>query len=230
MCTVTYIPKEEGFILTSTRDEAPERLSEQPKEHSIGSKKLFFPKEPISGGTWIAADRQKVLCLLNGAFIKHKHQPPYKLSRGKMVLEAFSHKDSYEFAGSYDFAGIEPFTLIWAESNALSELRWDSKVLHHKPLGRDMEYIWASCTLYEKEVQKLREQWFEKFLSKHPFPTMEKMINFHASSQTTDNENDMLIRRAKVRSISITAIEFTNAQIDCLHQDLERQSLSHIVW
>ncbi|MBK9018424.1 MAG: NRDE family protein [Saprospiraceae bacterium] len=38
---------------------------------------LIFPRDTAAGGTWIAAsDTNRVACLLNGAFVKHKHQPP----------------------------------------------------------------------------------------------------------------------------------------------------------
>jgi hypothetical protein len=230
MCTVTYIPKDEGFIITSTRDETPTRISEPPAAYSTEFGDIFFPKEPLSGGTWIAANSKNVLCLLNGAYTKHKHEPPYKLSRGLMLLKAFGYKDEFEFAAQFDFWGIEPFTLIWTRQGTLSEMRWDGKVLHHLPLGTASEYLWASCTLYEPEIVSLRKEWFENFLSEVSDPQMEDMLNFHSTPKLSDPQNDILMRRDKVRSISITSIEWKKNGLNCMHKNLESGHLDTKHW
>ena len=70
MCTVTFLPKgKNDYILTSNRDETPTRAALEPKAYSIGSKEIYFPKDPLAGGTWIATDKQRfTLCLLNGGY------------------------------------------------------------------------------------------------------------------------------------------------------------------
>ena len=90
MCTVTYVPNQEGIILTSNRDESPER---SPKNITrlVGRFNLCFPQDTLAGGTWIAADdRRRIICVLNGAFEKHAHVPPYRKSRGILALEYFN--------------------------------------------------------------------------------------------------------------------------------------------
>lgn len=88
MCTVTYLPVSTGFVLTQNRDEAPTRSPQIiSKEKRFGTE-LLFPKDTKAGGTWIATARDgRTACLLNGAFEKHKHEPPYRLSRGLVLLD-----------------------------------------------------------------------------------------------------------------------------------------------
>ena len=120
MCTVTFLPKgENGYILTSNRDETPKRAASPPQAYDVHGIAVTFPKDPLAGGTWIACDKQRfTLCLLNGAFEKHSHRPPYALSRGLMLLDFFKYNDAESFQIGYDFEGIEPFTLIIVDSSA----------------------------------------------------------------------------------------------------------------
>ena len=54
MCTVTFLPlKNDGFILTSNRDEQPNRITHPPLTVVEDETTLLFPKDEIAGGTWI---------------------------------------------------------------------------------------------------------------------------------------------------------------------------------
>src|SRR5579871_6575106 len=127
MCTVTYLPTPTGYILTSNRDEALVRKpAEIPDSVAIGNCQVLFPRDGEAGGTWIAtADNGRTVCLLNGAFTRHKHNPPYRKSRGLVVLDFFTLPNAKAFADSYDLTGIEPFTILVIEKSMLYELRWD---------------------------------------------------------------------------------------------------------
>ena len=62
MCTLTFIPIEnDGFILTSNRDEAPGRNTIEPKRYQEGGTELLFPKDELAGGTWIGVSDKKRL-------------------------------------------------------------------------------------------------------------------------------------------------------------------------
>ena len=61
MCTVTIIPKgDNDFVLTSNRDEAPQRISLAPKVYTIDDTRLLFPKDKLSGGTWIGVSEKNI--------------------------------------------------------------------------------------------------------------------------------------------------------------------------
>ena len=87
MCTVTYLPLEnDGFILTSNRDESPMRKTIPPKKYLENGVELAYPKDQLAGGTWIGAStKNRLVCLLNGAFKKHERNSYYKMSRGLVV-------------------------------------------------------------------------------------------------------------------------------------------------
>ena len=145
MCTVSYVPLGSGnFILTSNRDENPDRITHQPGEETTiietdtlptGQAGIICPKDSKAGGSWIAMSANgKVACLLNGAFAKHKHAPPYRKSRGLVLMEYFSFKSASKFFENTNLEGIENFTLLMLEMGEFYELRWDGKEKYFKKI------------------------------------------------------------------------------------------------
>ena len=213
MCTVTFLPKgKSSYILTSNRDETPKRAAFVPQAYTVHGKEVFFPKDPLAGGTWIATDKKQfTLCLLNGAFEKHGHKPPYKLSRGIMVLDFFKYYNTRNFIEEYDFTDIEPFTLILIESvnqTMATELVWDGLKLHKKTLDVAQPQIWSSSTLYPEAVRAERRHWFKLWLDSHDKFEQNEIIDFHKTGGKGDEWNDFVMNReGKVQTVSVTSIE-----------------------
>ena len=226
MCTVTYFPKTEtGFILTSNRDEGAERpIALPPKRYLRGENVLVFPKDTASNGTWIATSSNNfTLCLLNGAFEKHKHQPPYRKSRGVVLLDFFDYSDASTFCKSYNFENIEPFTLVIIHSeNAikLSELRWDGIQIYFEEKDANKTHIWSSATLYEAETRKERERWFHEWLHNNSNPMPEDLLHFHNFGGSGNKHNDILMNREnKVFTVSITGISKIEGSSSIYYKD-----------
>ncbi|MCU0340612.1 MAG: NRDE family protein [Spirosomaceae bacterium] len=213
MCFVTYLPYQDGFVLTSNRDEHIGRpKAVPPRQYAIGEQSVFYPKDGLAGGTWIAASSEWTLCLLNGAFVKHQHRPPYRRSRGLVVLDFFAQNDAEKFIQDYDFGGIEPFTLIMVGTQALHQLRWDDAVLHHSPLDPTRAHAWSSVTLYADEVIREREAWFEKWQNVHSVFEGDDVVDFHKFGGKGDTDNDLIIsRETGLKTVSITQVQHTSA-------------------
>lgn len=222
MCTVTYIPQENNqFILTSNRDESPERSSQHIARQSKNNIDLIFPRDKTAGGTWIAvANTDRVVCLLNGAFEKHKHRPPYRKSRGIMVLEFFDYPTANAFFKEYDFKGMEPFTMVILENEQLFEFRWDEKKVHITELDRSHPHIWSSSTLYNDEIKKKRKEWFAKWQLQNEFK-LEQIFNFHKNAGEGNSDYDLVMNRNNiVQTVSITNIIKNSHSIELQYHDL----------
>src|SRR5690625_1869750 len=89
MCTVTFYPlSSTEFVLTTSRDESPNRATLPPEIYTHEKLELLYPKDKVAGGTWVGASTQKrALTLMNGGFVAHKRKNSYRLSRGVVVLE-----------------------------------------------------------------------------------------------------------------------------------------------
>jgi hypothetical protein len=225
MCTVTFLPKgESAYLLTSNRDEAPNRAALPPQHYEVHGQTVLYPKDPLASGTWIATDQSRfTLCLLNGALEKHKHTPPDKLSRGLMLLDFFKYLDVTQFAGQFDFSGIAPFTLLIVDSEnelKLTELIWDENELHVTPFDVTKAHIWSSSTLYPAPVRAERMQWFENWLSSNRSFNQAAVMEFHKTGGTGDHWNDFVMNRAgTVQTVSVTSIE-KEEQFKMVHEDL----------
>ncbi len=223
------MPKNNGnYILTSSRDEKTIRPSAlAPEEYTLHGKNIVFPKDPQAGGSWIAYSESRTACLLNGGFQKHTFSPPYKKSRGLVLLDYFAYEGIKSFVEQYDFSGIEPFTLILLEASCLYELRWDEKKIHMTEYDPYRSYIWSSVTLYSEEIISERKNWFQSWLLSNSNYSMESIRNFHRSAGEGNPENDILMKRNDLlRTVSITSIEKENVLITFKHEDLIHNSLT----
>ena len=223
MCTVTYIPKgRDQFFLTSNRDENLSRAAKVPDIQLTENQHTLFPKDPKSGGSWIAVSEQnKLACILNGAFDKHLHRPPYARSRGLVLLDFFKYAQIRHFIDQYRFEGIEPFTMILYEYLNLVELRWDGQKKHVTTLDQDQPQIWSSATLYDTEVRNQRARWFQKWLKIYDQPTNEDLLQFHRYGGEEDLVNGYVMNRnGLVQTLSITSIEKKPKAAVMHHQDL----------
>jgi Transport and Golgi organisation 2 len=208
MCTVTYIPTASGFILTHNRDEAPARSPQTISRISVGGDLLLFPRDTKVGGAWIAASRSgDTACLLNGAFVKHRHEPPYRRSRGLMLLDFFDcpPPERNSFFEHYPFEGIEPFTFLLFQKNKVIQFRWDGNAGHALALPPDAPHFWCSATLYPPEMQAKREAVFRSWLEQHPLPGPADLLRLHRRGSVGDPENDFVMNRGgRVCTVSIT--------------------------
>ena len=124
MCTVTLLPQaNNNFILTSNRDEHPNRITIPPKKYVENGVEMFFPKDEKAGGTWIGfSDKNRMICLLNGAFKNHIKKKNYKKSRGVIAKEVLQSNNFLKFINELDLNGIEPFTIIIVDWNSKENL------------------------------------------------------------------------------------------------------------
>jgi Transport and Golgi organisation 2 len=224
MCTVSFIPVKDKFIITSNRDEKCVRKPALPPAFYSynNASHLLFPKDAEANGTWIALkENGDVAVLLNGAFIRHLSAPSYRRSRGLVLLDVLSEeRPSYTFS-KMDLGDIEPFTLVLFESGSLYEFRWDGNEKYCKQLSSNRPHIWSSATLYDGLIVKKREQWFASFLNRHPNPTQLDILNFHRFSGDGDQRNDLLMCRDSVYStVSITSILLTGDRGNMKYHDV----------
>ncbi|HKO81170.1 MAG TPA: NRDE family protein [Chitinophagaceae bacterium] len=228
MCTVTYIPVNNKYFISSNRDEKSNRgQAIPPGVYRQNDKMLIFPKDPDAGGSWIALhENGNAAVLLNGAFEKHDPLPPFRKSRGLIFLNIISQEKPVRYFQQTDLLQIEPFTLVIAENNNLYECRWDGNEKYYQQLKKHRPYIWSSVTLYDKEVVNKREQWFAAFLNSNPHPTQKDILEFHQFTGDGDSSNDLMMERKGLFStVSITSMLLTAERGSMKYLDLKNNSM-----
>jgi hypothetical protein len=231
MCTVTYLPTDSGFLITSSRDELNFRHTLPPDKHQIVHQQIVFPKDELAGGTWIASSKTRSVCLLNGAFTKHIRKKKYRKSRGVIMLENFEYKHVEDFVEKIYLDDIEPFTLILKEHNLnqhLYEFRWDGEQKHLANFDANQPKIWASATLYDEQVIKMRVNWFDNWLKEYHQPI--EIIDFHRQRKTNDIENDIVVKRNNgLQTVSISQIRFQERNHVFYYNDLISNKVKELV-
>ena len=231
MCTVTFIPVNEGeCIFTHNTDEKLSRKSSlPPKERLFGKKKLIYPVDSDKNGTWFCCDKSnKVACILNEAFEKHKSNPPYEKSRGVIVLESFLNNSFENWIEDVNIKNIEPFTLILFEKGRLTELRWDEKQKHIKNLSTTQPHIWSSATLYSKDAISLRNNWLSKWLESSP-ATPESLFEFHNYGGENSKETKLRMEiLGSHQTVSITQLHIGKLERKMNHVNFVSKQKSNL--
>ncbi len=213
MCVLTIIPLEsERFVMTSNRDESALRpKAGNPQVRNFDGISLLMPVDPLGGGTWLGTTESgRSVCLLNGAFVAHEHRPPYRKSRGLVVIDALLSEDPRQYFEAYDLENIEPFTLVILEHVRLPkllEIRWDGKDRYLKSLPLAGPRIWSAAKLYPPELITAREARFYQWMEKANSDPVGHALNFHQQEKydhravqgSEDNEHQLF-------TLSITSL------------------------
>ena len=224
MCTVTYIPNQSGFHLTSSRDEHISRgKAIAPRKYRQGRNTLLYPKDSDKNGSWITAKSNgDLVVLLNGAFVKHQRQAEYKRSRGLVLMDIIEAENPVQFYQTMNLYGIEPFTIILYTAGNLYECRWDGGKRHIALLDNQTAYIWSSVTLYDKMARAKRDSWFSDYRSATQPATTSGILHFHRHGGEGDLKDGLVINRdEKMKTMSITNVCVTPASMKMTYADLK---------
>lgn len=231
MCTLTFIPlSNNNFVLTSNRDEAPDRQTFPPKIYNENGIDLLYPKDLVAGGTWIGvSQRKRAMSLMNGGFTNHKRREFYRKSRGLVLKDLLKAENFASELTHYNFDGIEPFTAVaveWDNDLILKTLVWDEQDLHIIP-EPIVPKIWSSSPLYSGDKKIRREKWFLDFIEKIKVLSSEEIFQFHKIAGDGDLETNLVMDRGFVKTKSITQLEKRGDEVKVTYEDLQTGKISY---
>jgi hypothetical protein len=224
MCTVTFIPAKDRIFLTSNRDEKSWRKDAVPPTvYDFESGKILFPKDADAGGTWIAVhENGNAIVFLNGGFVIHQSMPPYRKSRGLILLDLIEGATPYNSFLAIKLTGIEPFTAIVWDDNQLFECRWDGQEKHCRQYDENLPHIWSSVTLYDEDVIQKRQSWFREWLRSKSVIERSDILHFHQFTGDGDKHNDLLMNReGKVFTVSVSSLCLQKNRGSIVYLDLK---------
>ncbi|MCW2117813.1 NRDE family protein [Flavobacterium sp. 7A] len=226
MCTVSFVKTGDKVIVTSNRDERVIRLSAlYPQQYAVNNKNVMYPKDPLAGGTWYVVDEKgTILVLLNGAHEEHQISPPYRKSRGLIVLDMIGSNSPIAFWKAIDLDDIEPFTLVLYQDKMLYQLRWDGQNKDTLVLDTDKSHIWSSATLYPAVVRAKREVLFQSFLCKKDTISEKELFQFHRYTEPEDLRSGLVINiNNELKTLSITQTVLEADQLKLTYYDLIKE-------
>ncbi len=223
MCTVTYIPKENGqFILTQNRDEDIKRaIATPPIERIINGVKHLFPIDPQGGGTWIGtSETGRFTSLLNGGSETYSYNPPYRHSRGRIILDYFKYADFKAFYKAYNFNELEPFTFLVIEDDVMFELIVNESNVRLKELDRKRPYIYSSTSLYtDNSMEERRLVFFEWYYKSQNISQLDAVNFHHKFLFETEKDKRKIVGDYILNTVSITSIHKTFNRTEILYAD-----------
>jgi len=173
MCTVSFLRLKQGYSLMMNRDEQPSRAKpEQIRQANVegsegGTRKVIYPVDPSSGGTWVGANGQGVALALMNQYPEGYKRPEKTETRGRLIpegLRAGTAIHALERVAALDLGLTPPFILIGVdEESAPLSLRWDGAKLERR-LYPDGALELSSSGYKPGEVLPLREGQFDVML------------------------------------------------------------------
>lgn len=200
MCTITYLPYKNGYILTQNRDESPLRADAIfPVEETVHGQKIIYPKDPEGSGSWfVSAEKGLTLCVMNGVYHPHKKEGQYAHSRGLIPLHYLAFADAADFVKNYAYQKLEAFTLLACSPFGVDEFIWDESDMNHFH-HPSKALIFQSAPLYNAAQKAFRKSLFDDFLAQN---STKQILDFHTKPQTPDLALNILMDRNAVKTVS----------------------------
>ena len=142
MCTLTFVPTEEGYVAGMNRDERLTRpIAIPPRVLELDGATAVYPHE-VSGGTWIGCNSHgNLLALLNWNDVTPPVDGAQMRTRGVLIPRLIAACDLTQTRALYarlNLHHISPFRLIGAflEERIVSEWRWSGS------RREEFEFLW----------------------------------------------------------------------------------------
>lgn len=210
MCTVSFLPRSQGFYLAMNRDEKRDRFAAlAPAIIETESHRAVFPCEP-AGGTWISMNDAGVcLALINWHRIERKPKND-TLSRGLVVKELAGKSTADEVAASLKglpLRNLRPFRLIVIspDDRRVIEWRWNLQRLTRRDHDWERQH-WFSSGFDEHRAEVERAKICASAGVNTSGPTLKRLRQLHRSHAPKLGPFSICMHRADAATVSYTEI------------------------
>src|SRR5438067_4578061 len=209
MCTVTFVPNRNGYLLAMNRDEKITRgQATPPTVVEIGSVQVLYPRD-VHGGTWIAASSRGIAYALlnwNDAAVVQ----PKTRSRGCVVpalIGCGSVRNADATLKRFDFRGILPFRLVgfFPAEKQIAEWRWDQDSLICERFAWDPRQ-WCSSSLSDAQATMHRGVAYARSQQKGDVNSVAWLRRLHASHDQENPPFSTCVHRQDVETVSYTEL------------------------
>ena len=224
MCTVTFVPSEDEYLVGMNRDELFSRpRALPPKVFVKGAMEMVYPREP-SGGTWIACNNQgNLLALLNWNGSLSHNLGEKRRTRGLVIRELAGEPDLPATDSAFrrmNLHGVFPFRLIgvFRSEKIVNEWRWDGTVkqLLRLPWARKH---WFSSSLSDSLAEKERRRACEAVAGEPAAGSNDWIRRLHRSHVPGPGPFSVCVHRQDAATVSYTEVRCSRTQISMDYLD-----------
>jgi Transport and Golgi organisation 2 len=210
MCTVSFLPKEQGFYLAMNRDEKLDRFAGQlPTIVNLAGRRAIFPSEP-DGGTWIAANDAGIcLALINWHRVEREPKRDL-ISRGQVVRELAAKSSREEIAealAELPLNRLRPFRLIAIIplEKSVMEWRWDLERLSMRRHPWKLRH-WFSSGFDESKAERERDRVCKAVRNKKSAGRLDWLRRLHRSHLPERGPFSICMHRSDAATVSYTEV------------------------
>ncbi|HXW08318.1 MAG TPA: NRDE family protein [Vicinamibacterales bacterium] len=219
MCTVSIVPLPDGCRLVVNRDESRRRgIALPPAIVARQGVRAVMPRDPDSGGTWVAANEfGLVFALLNVS--EDGVQSARTRSRGEIIPSLIDLSTADAVVKSIpliDDGMFRPWRLVVADRDAVLELRTGGASRRH---ALDRPLMFTSSGLGDHLVEGPRRALFDAVMST-AVDAVGAQDLFHVHRWPSRLHLSVEMERADARTVSRTAIEVREGGIEMIYTAL----------
>ena len=185
MCSVSFLPRDDGFVLAMNRDERLSRVSALPPD-AVGRDGLsmLYPRE-LSGGTWIGVNSAGMAFSLINWYSQPDCVFGNPVSRGEVVRALLSARSSAAVASGLRKLPLErmnPFRLMAVSSSERSLTEWRSGGGDLEPFDLPWKrHHWFSSGFDEGKANQIRRRVCARIHGdSFDLPSLRKLHRSHA--------------------------------------------------
>ena len=217
MCTLSWIPGLDGYVLFFSRDERrtrPEALA--PSVRVIDGVSFLAPTDPEGGGTWVSVNSAGVtVALANRYHRTFPAEPARRESRGRLVLGLASALSVGEVDDRMNLAPLDRydgFTLMALEPGLPARLfEWDGRTLTASS-RLEAGLLVASSAKSEAAAIAARTEALASLAAAEGW-TRRTLLQAHAGHAPSAGALSICMHRADASTVSLTQIEVDAARV-----------------
>jgi hypothetical protein len=219
MCILSIIKSEQGIVITSNRDEQRSRKNSlAPEIIDLGERKAIIARDAQAQGTWLLTDNLgRTVVLLNGAFESHIPIPPYRESRGIILMNLFQEENFKSAFLFYNLENIEPFQVIYLDPVQAFHCVWDGDQKHLFVVDLSTPQVFFSPTLYTKEQQLEKRNHFFKTLAEIDAIDSTQLLKIHSNQNINSLDLSFFMSREHQTTKSVSQVELHSTQSRYVH-------------
>jgi hypothetical protein len=220
MCTLSFIPKSNGYLLGMNRDEKIARgHGSPPYVRRLSSKDVLFPSEE-NGGAWIGTNQYGIALALLNWNIPYLRQRARR-SRGLIIPELLSSTNSAEInrgLTSYEVRECAPFRLVGVIPNerTLLQLSWDGGHISRKTSSWQVRH-WFSSSASDARAEQLRGGVCSRSSDDTNAGSAAWLRQLHRSHENGPGPFSLCVHREGVETLSYTEISCTQDHVSMVH-------------
>ena len=223
MCTLSFLPREQGYLVAMNRDELLSRATAHPpRVFRVGTASAVYPHEG-EGGTWLAANEYGItLALLNWNDAAKKLDREKQRSRGLLIpalIGSSGVSEVNDALRAQPLSGTLPFCLvgIFAREREVREWHWDGQRLAQTRHSWNIRH-WFSSGWSDQTAAARRGATFDAARNDADFGSQAWLRRWHRSHMPEPGAFSVCVHREDAVTVSYSEIVCGPAELEFLYQ------------